>query len=435
MADTRTSQLALFGGTCVHDGSWPRWPAPSETTIDLLRAAAGSGRWAVSGAYTGETSFEQRFATAFADYQGLPWAVPTTNGSAGLVIAMSALGIGFGDEVIVPGLTWVACASAAARLGAVPVIVDVDPRTLSISADAARAAVTDRTRAILIVHAYCSCADVDAFRALSATTGVPIVEDCSQAHGAEWNHEKVGRFGEIGVFSLQQTKVLTCGEGGVTCTASADLYDRLQQLRADGRRHTAEPVVGQLELEEIGRVHGHNHAMSEFHAAVALSQLATLDAQNEIRERNATDLARMLATIPGVSTLPAPAAVTRRTYYDYVIRLDPETVGPFSVDRVVAALTAELNLYFETLDTPLNHNVLYSPAKATHLPRTDEVRRLFDPTRFDLPEATAAHRTCVAFLHQALLGTPDDMAAIATAVEKVTANLDLLGDAPDGEAP
>ncbi|WP_197322290.1 DegT/DnrJ/EryC1/StrS aminotransferase family protein [Saccharomonospora sp. NB11] len=433
MTAIRNSSLALFGGTPVHDRSWPTWPEATSDTLDMLREAALSGRWAITGAYTGVTGFERRFATAFADYHGVPHAVPTTNGSAALTIAMEALGVGPGTEVIVPGLTWVACASAAASLGAVPVLVDVDPATLSISPAAAEAAITDRTRAILVVHAYCSSADINALTALSRRTGIPIVEDCSQAHGAEWNGRKVGTFGTLGVFSLQQTKVLTCGEGGVVITSSDKLHDQLQQYRANGRRYTAKPAVGQLELEEAGTVEGHNHAMSEFHAAVALSQLPKLDEQNALRNRNAGLLAGMLAEIPGVSVVPAPPQLTSRTYYDHVIRLDPEQVGPFSIHRIVDAMTAELNLFFETLDAPLNANPLYVPLKSPRLPRSEQTRRAFDPTRFDLPNATAAYHTCFAFLHHALLGSEQDVAAIAEAVRKVVDNIDQLRPEAGGD--
>ncbi|MFI8929166.1 DegT/DnrJ/EryC1/StrS family aminotransferase [Streptomyces sp. NPDC053474] len=432
MSAVRSSPLALLGGAPVHDGAWPAWPQAPESTLTLLNAAATSGRWAVSGVYTGTPSFERRFSEAFAAYHAAPgltpYAVPTTNGSAALTIAMEALGVGPGTEVIVPGLTWVACASAAHALGATPVLVDVDPHTLSISADAAKAAVTDRTRAILLVHAYCSAADVDAFQELSQNTGIPLIEDCSQAHGAEWRGRKVGTFGTIGVFSLQQTKVLTCGEGGVVLTTSPELHDRLQQYRANGRRYTARPVAGQLELEDVGAVEGHNHSMSEFHAAVALSQLEFLEEQSVRRERNAAALTELLARIPGVATLPAPPGLTRRTYYDFVIRLDAELLGPVPVDRVVDAMSAELNMFFETLDAPLNANPLYVPLKSPRTPGSDDARRGLDPARFDLPAATAAYRTCFAFLHQALLGTERDVTAIATAVEKVVTHLDQLGD-------
>lgn len=426
MTTVGTSPLALFGGTPVHDPSWPTWPQATESTLRMLQEAAMSGRWAVSGAYTGTPPFEQRFARVFADYHGVPYAVPCTNGSSGLTIGMEALGIGPGTEVIVPGLTWVACASAVASLGAVPILVDVDPETLSISVEATRAALTERTRAILVVHAYCSAADVDGFLKLSEETGIPLIEDCSQAHGAEWRGRKVGTFGTIGVFSLQQTKVITSGEGGVMITSDAQLYDHLQQFRANGRRYTANPVVGQLDIEEVGAVEGHNYSMSEFHAAVALSQMELFDEQQRLRARNGSLLEKLLAEIPGVATLPVPEGLTQRTYYDFVIRLNPDVLGPFPVTRVVDALTAELNVFFETLDTPLNANPLYVPLKSPRLPRTEEARRLFLPSRFDLPVATAAYHSCVAFLHHALLGTEDDVRAIAEAVAKVTENLDDL---------
>ncbi|MEU4366917.1 DegT/DnrJ/EryC1/StrS family aminotransferase [Micromonospora chersina] len=426
MTSVRTAPLALFGGTPVHDRNWPVWPQGSAATLRNLQEAATSGRWAISGTYQGAPCFEQRFARAFADYHGVSYAVPTTNGSSALTIAMEALGVGPGSEVIVPGLTWVACASAAAALGAVPILVDVDPGTLSISAAAAEAAITPQTRAILVVHAYCSAADIDAFVALSERTGIPIIEDCSQAHGAEWNGRKVGTFGTIGAFSLQQTKVLTCGEGGITITDSPELYDHLQQFRANGRRFTAKPVVGEMDLEEAGTVEGHNYCMSEFHAAVALAQLEDFDKQQAHRLANAARLDVELARIPGVSPLVLPANLTKRTVYDYVIRLNPDVLGPFSVSRVVSALAAELNCFVETLDAPLNANPLYVPLKSPRLPDSDEVRQLFHPGRFELPEATAAFHSCVALLHHSLLGTDDDMTAIVTAVDKVVANIDHL---------
>jgi len=426
MTAVGTAQLAVLGGTPVHDRNWPVWPQGTPATLRNLHEAATSGRWAISGTYQGHPSFEQRFARAFADYHGVPYAVPTTNGSSALTISMEALGVGPGTEVIVPGLTWVACASAAAALGAVPILVDVDPGTLSISAAAAEAAITPRTKAFLVVHAYCSAADIDAFVALSERTGIPIIEDCSQAHGAEWNDRKVGTFGTIGAFSLQQTKVLSCGEGGITITASADLYDHLQQFRANGRRFTSTPVLGQMDLEDVGAVEGHNYGMSEFHAAVALAQMEDFDKQQAHRHANAARLDAELARIPGVSPLAVPAKLTLRTVYDYVIRLDPEVLGPFSTARVVEALTAELNCFVETLDAPLNANPLYVPLRSPRLADSDEIRRLYLPSRFELPEATAAYRSCVALLHHSLLGTDEDTTAIVTAVDKVVAHIDQL---------
>ena len=430
MSNNHNSRLALFGGEPIHKGTWPKWPVPTESTMRMLQEVCNSGRWAISGAFTGATCFEKRFSQAFAQYHNVPYAVPTVNGSAALTIAMEALGIGAGDEVIVPGLTWVAVPSAVAKIGAVPIIVDVEPDTLCISKEAVKKAMTDRTKGILVVHAYCSCADIDGFLQLSKETGIPLIEDCSQANGAEWNGQKVGTFGVIGTFSMQQTKVLTCGEGGVNITRSPELYDRMQQLRADGRRYIQNPVVGQLELEEVGSVHGHNYCLSEFHAAVALSQLELLEQQTELRARNASFLSEKLNQIPGISTISAPPKVTRRSYYDYAVRLDPKIVGLFSASKVVEALTAELNVFVEMLDTPLNNHPLYDPLKSARLARTPEVCQQYDPKRFDLPVATQAHRNCVAFLHHALLGSKEDMMAIVAAFEKIVANIEHLNEPP-----
>lgn len=143
--------------------------------------------------------------------------------------------MGAGDEVIVPGLTWVANASAVVRANAVPVLVDIDPETLCLSVEATRRALSSRTRAVCVVHLYSSMADMDGYRALAAEAGVPLVEDCAQAHGAAWRDARAGTLGTVGVFSMQQTKVLTAGEGGAVITASAELARRLEQLHADGR--------------------------------------------------------------------------------------------------------------------------------------------------------------------------------------------------------
>ena len=133
-----------------------------------------------------------------------------------------------------------------------------------------------------------------------------------------------------------------------------------------------------------------------------------------------------------MSTLPAPDGLTRRTYYDYVIRLDPQVLGLFDVQQVVTALSAELNIFVETLDTPLNTNPLYVPLKSPRLPRSAVTRELFLPSRFDLPAATAAYHTCVAVLHHALLGNEADVRAIAEAVAKVTGHLDQFRPAGPG---
>jgi len=419
-------KLALFGGMPVYSGPWPRWPIATDAVLEAIKDVALSGRWAISGAYTGRECWEKRFSSAFADYLGVDFAVPTANGTSALTIALESQGVGAGAEVLVPGLTWVACASAPLTLGAVPILVDVDRRTFSMSTQAAAAAITPRTEAIVLVHAYCQVADPEEFRALADRSGLILIEDCSQAHGAAWKGRRVGTFGHAGAFSMQQVKVLTCGEGGVAVTNDPASHGRMQELRADGRVYKRAPVLGELELEEIGSIQGRNYCLSEFHAAIAAAQLDNLDRQNEIRAENAKLLAEQLGKIPGISVPPALEGVTSRTYYQFLVHLDPDVLGPYDPEKVVAALVAELDVFCELIDEPLNANRLYVPLSSPRSSNDPAVRRSLDPKRFALATASQLRNEHVAFGHWMLLGGPAHRQAVVDAFAKVVAQMDLL---------
>ncbi|MGC0420170.1 DegT/DnrJ/EryC1/StrS family aminotransferase [Embleya sp. AB8] len=403
--------------------AWPRWPAHTEQTKQYLLSALTSGRWTVSGAYTGVDSFEQSFADEFARYIGTRHAVPTCNGSAALTIVLEALGVGAGDEVLVPGLTWVACASAVLRVGAVPVLVDVEPDTLCMSVPAAEAAITPRTRAIMAVHLYGSAVDLDAMTALTARHDVALIEDCSHVHGAMWRDRRLGSLGRAGAFSLQQTKLLTSGEGGVAVTSDPEVYHSLYRKRADGRRRRAAVPRGELELEELAGVQGYNYCMSEFNAAVALDGLSRLDEQNARRRVSMRRLEHLLAGFEGVSPLTRPEALTVDAAYQVCLRLDPAVFGPGAKDTVAAVLTRELGIHVEPIDSALNGNVLYQPlcsAWAKGSADRAEVRAL-DPTRFHLPVAEHAGANGVVLSHRMFLAPPEHMELVVTALEKARA--------------
>ena len=190
--------LAAEGGTPVYAGPWPSWPLFDPRSESLVLEALRSRRWAISGRYVGSESFERRFARAFADFHVIAHCVPTTNGTSALTIALQALDIGPGDEVLVPGLTWVARASAVLALGAVPVLVDVEADTLCMDLKRARERLTEGTRVILLVHLYCTVVDLDGFASLARETGVALLEDCAQAHGACWRGRRVGHLRAAG---------------------------------------------------------------------------------------------------------------------------------------------------------------------------------------------------------------------------------------------
>jgi dTDP-4-amino-4,6-dideoxygalactose transaminase len=414
------TRLALHGGAPVRDRAWPDWPffddATEKAVVDCLR----SGRWAVSWRSDGTSSVERRFAEAWARYNDVPYCVSVDHGSSALVVALEALDIGPGDEVVVPTMTWVAPATAVLRVGALPVLADVDGDTGCLTPQTLRAALSPRTRAVVVVHMNCTVADIEGILAVASAAGVEVIEDCAQAHGAEWRGRPVGGFGAAGAFSFQNGKVLAAGEGGAVVTSDESRYVRLQQLRADSRRYPDEPVVaGQEELVKEGTVMGANYCMPELCAAVLLDRLPRLDEQHDERERTARELETALADLGSFSPIPLPAAATRRSIFRYGIRFEPGTFGAVPVRRVSEALSAELNLPLYPPDAPLHRSMLFRP----------ETKRRFAVVWSENGRRRSMHRdfagaerfgeSTLLFHHAALLGGSDAVADIVTALDKV----------------
>jgi L-glutamine:scyllo-inosose aminotransferase/L-glutamine:2-deoxy-scyllo-inosose/3-amino-2,3-dideoxy-scyllo-inosose aminotransferase len=218
---------------------------------------------------------------------------------------------------------------------------------------------------------------------------------------------------------MQQSKVLTSGEGGAVITADADLYTRLQQLRADGRCYAVHRALGDSELEVAGDVQGHNYCLSEFQSAILLDRLRRLDEENATRLKNAEHLTHRLQIIKGVWSLHDLKAEARPTFYRYCLGFDLERLGHVPIEILAAALTAELKLPIQPLYEPLNQNKMFDPRRSPRRQQTLEVKHIFDPSRFFLPIATAARRQYVGIPHNALLGGTAETEDVALAVEKV----------------
>jgi dTDP-4-amino-4,6-dideoxygalactose transaminase len=413
--------LAIRGGSPVCGSDrWPEWPVHGPDTVAALAAVVTSGRWSVSGAWTGRITREQEFSRRFAEYCGTPYCVPTANGTSALVVALEALDVGAGDEVIVPGLTWVAPATAALNVNARPVIVDVDPRTLCLDPRAVCAAITPRTRAVIGVHLYGSMVDLDDLLALTRAYGLPLIEDCAQSHGSVYAGRRAGSSGDIGVFSMHQGKVLTSGEGGAAITSDARLARRMEQLRCDGRRYLqGAPRPGQTQLEELAEVQGSNYCLSEFQAALLIDGLGRLEAQNRRREENARYLDAELVALGGIVPIGRPARVQRQTYYHYAVRCQPEAFAGRSSVAISRALEAELGLWVHPPYPPLLRHPLYRPHSKRRYRLGADHWDAIDPRRWHTPVADRANRECVAFHHSALLGERADMDAIVEAFAKV----------------
>jgi L-glutamine:scyllo-inosose aminotransferase/L-glutamine:2-deoxy-scyllo-inosose/3-amino-2,3-dideoxy-scyllo-inosose aminotransferase len=411
------SMLAVHGGPGVRSRDWGKWPEPAPGTLEALQEVLDSGRWAVSGAYQGVKSFERRFAEAFAAFHGLTHCVPTASGTASLMVALEALGVGAGDEVVIPGLTWVANASTVAGVNAVPVPVDIDPDTFCLDPQAVRRAITPRTAAIVVVHLYSAVADLDALVRIAEEYGIPLIEDCAQAHGAAYNGRRVGTFGAIGTFSMQHSKLLTSGEGGAVITDSDRLARLAEHLRADSRSYLShKPAVGEMELAQTAEIMGNNRCLSEFQSAVLLAQLELLETQNKRRAVNAALLDEAALAI-GLRPQATSAGTTTRTFYEWAAAIEDEELRRIGPERLSAAIAAELNGPLMGPGYPsMNRAPLYRPETRKRF--AGQVQAL-DLSRFSLPVAEDAGERVLTIHHSILLGEDKDIADIAKAFEKI----------------
>lgn len=412
-------RLALLGGHPIWTEGWPAWPQFDSGTAERIADTLASKRWAVSGNWTGEPARDVQLAEQFAAFTGARWCVPVDHGSSALLAALHALGVGPGDEVIVPGLTWVACASVVARAGAVPVLVDVDPRTQCIDPEAVKDAIGPATAAILVVHLYSAMAEMDELSAIAARHGLPLIEDAAQAYGATWRGRGAGSLGTVGTFSAQQGKTLTSGEGGLFVTTDGLLRDKVEMLRGDGRRYTAGARLrGRPDLEERPDLQGWNMHMTELQATLLLDGLSRLPAQNLKRAAAAAALDEALSQAGDLEAIDPYRGNDKRAYYHYAIRVQDSGFAGRSAAVICEALSAELGSWIHPPYRPLNAHPLYDPRRlpAARLPG---LARQLDPSRFHLPAAEREANRTILLHHSMLLGDERHIEAVLAAFGKI----------------
>ncbi len=415
--------LALLGGDPVRTEPWPSWPETDERTERRLRGVLSAGRWSVTNPTPRGPTLESEFAGRFADLYRTAHCVPVASGSAALRLALLGLGVRPLDRVAVPGLTWAAVASAVAGAGAVPVPVDVAADSLCMSVPALErvlATAPVRPVAVVVVHQNCAVADIEGLVAVARRYGLSVVEDCSQAHGASVRGRPVGGFADAGIFSFQQNKMLTCGEGGAVITPDDGVRARLEQFRSVGRRATV-GEDGAVDLSDAGEVVGDSVVLSEFHAAVLLDQLDRFPAQHRRRLANVARLEELLAESPLLTPVTASPPGSERGYHKYVWRLDRELLGGLRAADFARALAAELGREVGVVDPGFTANRLLNPrALATRvLPRAVGFSEEdFAPPQ-PLPVASAARDECFHIRHDAFLGGESELADIAATIDKV----------------
>ncbi len=263
------------------------------------------------------------FEKAFAERHQVPHALAVTSCTTGLHLALAGLDIGPGDEVIVPAFTWVATANVVLYCGATPVFVDVDPLTFNLDLKQVKAKVSDRTRAVIAVHLFGRCLDIDTLRT-ALPSAVAIIEDAACAAGASWNGRPAGSLGDVAAFSFHPRKSVTTGEGGMVTTANAELAETMNQLRNHGaslseeqRHHGPRPYL----LAEFNLL-GFNYRMTDLQGAVGLVQLAKLDGFIDEREQWAQYYREQLSGIEWLR-LPTVPENGRHGWQAFVLYVDP----------------------------------------------------------------------------------------------------------------
>lgn len=407
-------KLAVNGGKPVRTKSLgAAWPICDDREVQALADVVRCGHW-------GSTSGGRvkAFEKAFAEFCGAKHAICLTNGTAALEVALRAVGVGPGDEVIVPPYTFIATASAVVMIGSIPVFVDVEPGTMNMDPTKIEAAITKRTKAVLPVHIGGRPANMDGVMEVARKHGLKVVEDCCQAHGASWRDKKVAAIGDAGAFSFQSSKNINSGEGGAVVTNDSDVYLRCYSLVNVGRV----PEGQWYQHEYLGS----NYRMTEFQGAILPLQMSRWEEQQKRREGNAAYLNSLLAAIDGVSPLDEDPRVTRNAWHLYIFRYHRDRFRNAPKGRFLQALSAE-GIGASSGYTPLHTSGLFVRL-SKQLQQTGFFGgRAIDYAALDLPVTKNAceHEACW-FPQSKLLGAKEDMEDIAAAIRKVREHCDEL---------
>ncbi len=413
---------ALLGGPKLRDKSFPSWPVVEENDEQAWMEVLKAKRWCRLGA-----TYAEAFEEEFAKRAGAKECLLTANGTSALLTALNGLGIGPGDEVLVPPYTFVATINVVLLQFAMPVFVDIDPESFLMDPKKIEAAITEKTRCIIPVHLSGSVADMDSILKIAEKHNLPVIEDSCQAHMAEWHGKKAGTLGKAGCFSFQASKNLCSGEGGAVLTNDSDLMDRCYQFHSNGMQRK------DRKLGPGYHANGANLRMTEFQAALLLSQVTRFEEQSKTREANANYLTKRLNEIDGIEPAKVYEGCTRHAYHLYMLRYKKDAFAGLPRGTFLKALreegipcsggyggvngTSPLNL------EPFIENTLNSRCcKAIYGEK--RLKDYFDKNR--CPETDQLCREAIWFFQSMFLGEQEDMDNIADAILKIKAHASEL---------
>lgn len=411
---------AILGGTPACTNEWPKWPLWDVSTdekqvIEVLR----SGVWSRADLVA---DFEKKWAAA----TGAKRCLTVVNGTNALIASLANLGIGGGDEVIIPPYTFIATAAAVLQVGAMPVFVDTDPETFQIDPSKIEAKITSRTRAIIPVHILGLPADMIRIMEIAKKHNLYVVEDACQAHLAEINHQKVGTFGNSGCFSFQTSKNMSIGEGGAIISDDDKFMDRCYSYHNYGNPYGA--VVGAVGAGTV--IAGTKLRMTEYQAAIGLAQLKRIEGQTTTRNENAAYLKSLILDIPGIITYKLNPGVTRAAFHLFPFRFNKDEFKGLTKEKFVKALNAE-GVACTGGYSPLNKMPYLKDAFQSKNFKNMYPADMLDYNKYleqnQCPENDKlCYDTAIWIFQYVLLGSKSDMDKIATAIEKIHKNADEI---------
>lgn len=391
------SKLAIHGAAPVRTNPWPRWPQWGQAEQQRIQNVLDAGEW--GGFHPAVAEFEK----AFAALHSAEFCLAVTNGTSSLEAALRALGVGPGDEVIVPPYTFIATANAVRLVGATPVFVDIEPDTYNLDVRLIEEALSPSTKAVIPVHFAGLPVDMDALLALAEKHTLYVVEDAAHAHGTTWRGKPVGALGHVGSFSLQQSKNLTAGEGGILLTNNSELAQRLWSFINQGRS----PAGKWYEHGNLGS----NLRMTGWQAAILLAQLERFEEQFQRRQVSARRLHAMLAEVDGLEPMRWDERCERHAHHLFMMRYDPERFAGVSRNRFVEALNAEGIPCSTGYAQPLYHQPPLGPEYSRITP---------------CPVSEQACQEVIWLTQNLLLADPSEMSDIANAIFRIRENIDSL---------
>jgi len=403
------AKLALLGGAPVRTEKFLQWPYFDENEVNAVTEVIRSGKW-----FRYDGTKVEEFEKAFAKFHDSAYAVAVTNGTAALEVPLAVMGVGPGDEVIVPNYTFIATASAVMVHGAVPVFVDIQPDTYNMDPKCFEAAITEKTKAVIPVHFAGYPADMDEIMAIAKKHGLYVLEDACHSHGGAYNGKMLGSIGDAGAFSFQASKNITSGEGGAVTTNNELLAEKIFS------RHTFGRMPGRAWYEHY--VIGTNTRMTEMQAALLLVQLTRLEQQSRERLINAKILDKCIGGYADELGLmrTGDKAAEKRAIHIYMFKYKGGgALEGVSRELFVKAMAAEGCPISAGYDMPLYRQAMFASA-----PRGVNQKCAYDQLYQPVVEKTVTESLWI--MQQALVGDSGQVDDFAAAIEKIIENADEL---------